>query len=103
MSGIHVHFHCSNLYYNLIILIRRINWHSLNEDINECIPDENKNVLPHPLYYVGTTRHDYQMASFVLGKNSVTIQEMHAVFPPNCGDNKDTHTDIGISRVGSIG
>ncbi len=48
--------------------------------MNESIPDDNENVLPYPLYYVGTTSRDYQMACFVLGNNSVTIQEMHAIF-----------------------
>ncbi len=48
--------------------------------MNECIPDDNENVLPYPLYYVGTTSRDYQMACFIIGNNSVTIQEMHAVF-----------------------
>jgi hypothetical protein len=71
--------------------------------MNEFIPDDNENVLPYPLYYVGTTSHDYQMASFVLGNNYVTIQKMHAVFPPNGKDNEDTNTDIGSSPIGSIG
>ena len=48
--------------------------------MNESIPDDNENVPPYPLYHVGTTSRDYQMACFVLGNNSVTIQEMHAVF-----------------------
>ena len=69
----------------------------------ECIPDDNENVLPYPLYYVGTTSHDYQMACFVLGNNSVTIQEMHAVFLQDGADNEDTKTDIGFSSKDSIG
>jgi hypothetical protein len=71
--------------------------------MNECIPDDNENVLPYPLYYVGTTSRDYQMASSVLGNNSVTIQEIHEVFPPDGADNEDTNTDIGSSPIGSIG
>ncbi len=62
------------------ILIHRIKWHSLNQDMNDCIPEDNENVLPYPLYKEGTTSRDYQMACFVLDNNSVTIQEMHAVF-----------------------
>ena len=85
------------------ISIRRINWHSLNQDMNESIPDDNENVLPYPLYYVGTTSRDYQMACFVLGNNSVTIQEMHAVFSQDGADNEDTKMDIGSSPIGSIG
>ncbi len=69
----------------------------------ECIPDDNENVLPYPLYYVGTTSHDYQMACFVLGNNSVTIQEMHAVFSQDDADNEDTKMDIGSSPIGLIG
>jgi hypothetical protein len=65
--------------------------------MNESIPDDNENVLPYPLDYVGTISRDYQMACFVLGKNSVTIQEMHAA------DNEDTKMDIGSSPIGSIG
>ena len=71
--------------------------------MNESIPDDNENVLPYPLYYVGTTSHDYQMAWFVLGNNSVTIQEMHAVFSQDDADNEDTKMDIGSSPIGSIG
>jgi len=78
------------------MLIRCINCHSLNQDINECIPDNNQNFLAYPLYYIGTTRRDYQMASFVLGKISVIITEMHAVFPPDLAD-------IGTRQVGTIG
>ncbi len=71
--------------------------------MNESIPDDNENVLPHPLYYVDTTSHDYQMACFVLGNNSATIQEMHAVFSRAGADNEDTKMDIGSSPIGSIG
>jgi hypothetical protein len=72
--------------------------------MNESIPDDNENVLPYPLYYVGTTSRDYQMACFVLGNNSVTIQEMHAVFSQDgAADNEDTKIDIGSSLIGSIG
>jgi hypothetical protein len=71
--------------------------------MNECIPDDNENDLPYPLYYVGTTSRDYQMACFVLGNNFVTIQEMHAVFSRDGADNEDTKTDIGSSPIGSIG
>ncbi len=70
--------------------------------MNESIPDDNENVLPYPLYYVGTTSHGYQMACF-LGNNSVTIQEMHAVFSGDGADNEDTKMDIGCSPIGSIG
>ncbi len=64
--------------------------------MNECIPDDNENVLPYPLYYVGTTSRDYQMASFVLGNNSVTIQKMHAVLSPDGADNEDTNTVVVV-------
>ncbi len=82
---------------------RRINWHSLNQDMNKSIPDDNENVLPHPLYHIGTTSHDYQMACFVLGNNSVTIQEVLAVFSQDGADNEDTKMDIGSSPIGLIG
>ncbi len=71
--------------------------------MNEFIPDDNENVLPYPLYYVGTTSRDYQMACFVLGNNSDTIQEMHAIFSQDGADNEDTKMDIGSSPIGSIG
>jgi hypothetical protein len=71
--------------------------------MNESIPDDNENVLPYPLYYVGTTSRDYQMACFVLDNNSVTIQEPHAVFSRDGADNEDTKMDIGSSPIGSIG
>jgi hypothetical protein len=70
--------------------------------MNECIPDDNENVLPYSLYYVGATSHDYQMACFVLGNNSVTIMEMHAVFSRDGVDNEDIKMDIGSSPIGSI-
>ncbi len=54
-------------------------------------------------YYVGITSRDYQMACFVLGNNSVTIQEMHAIFSRDGADNEDTKMDIGSSPIGSIG
>ncbi len=57
--------------------------------MNESIPDDNENVPPYPLYYVGTTNHDYQMACFVLGNNYVTTQEMHAVFSRDGADKED--------------
>ncbi len=71
--------------------------------MNESIPDDNENILPCPLYHVGTTSHDYQMACFVLDNNSVTIQEMHAIFSRDGADNEDTKMDICISPIGSIG
>ncbi len=70
--------------------------------MNECIPEDNENVLPYP-YYEDTTSRDYQMACFVLGNNSVTIQEMHAVFSPDDADNEDRNTDFGSSPIDSIG
>jgi hypothetical protein len=97
LSGIYVHFCCLNLYNKLIIIICPINCPSLNQELNECIPDDNQNFKAYPIYsYVGTTSHDYQMASFVLGKISVTIMKMHAVFPPD-------HADIGTRQVGITG
>ncbi len=71
--------------------------------MNKSIPDGNENVLPYPLYYVGTTSCYYQMACFVLGNDSVTIQEMHAIFSRDGADNEDTKMDIGSSPIGSIG
>ncbi len=91
---------CTILLLEFILQINNVNslyqCHSLNQDINECIPDDNQNFLAYPLYYIGTTRCDYQIASFVLGKISVTITEMHAVFPPD-------HVNIGTRQVGTIG
>jgi hypothetical protein len=43
------------------------------------------------------------MAYFALGNNSVTIQEMHAVFSRDGADNEDIKMDIGSSPIGSIG
>jgi hypothetical protein len=43
------------------------------------------------------------MAYFVLGNNSVTIQEMHAVYSQDGADTEDTKMDIGSSPIGSIG
>jgi hypothetical protein len=71
--------------------------------MNESLPDDNENVLPYPLYYVGTTGCDYQMACFVLGNNSVTIQEMHAIFSQDGADYEDTKMNIVSSPIGSIG
>jgi hypothetical protein len=43
------------------------------------------------------------MACFVLGNNSVTIQEMNAVYSQEDAENDDTNMDIGGSPIGSIG
>jgi hypothetical protein len=71
--------------------------------MNESIPEDDDHNIQYPLYYDGTTSHDCKMAYFVLGNNSVTIQEMNAVYSHEYAKNDDTNRDIGNSPIGSIG
>jgi hypothetical protein len=70
------------------------NWISLNQDMNESIPEDDDHNMQYPLNYDGTTSHDYEMACFVLGNKSVTIQEMNAVYSQEDAENDDLNKDI---------
>jgi hypothetical protein len=69
------------------------NWISLNQDMNESIPEDDD----------GTTSHDYEMTCFVIGNKSVTIQKMNAVYSQEEAENDDLNKDIGSSPIGSTG
>jgi hypothetical protein len=71
--------------------------------MNESIPEDDNHNIQYPLYYDGTTSHDYKMACFVIGNNFVTIQEMNAVYSQEDAEIDNTNMDIGISPIGSIG
>jgi hypothetical protein len=88
-----------------IFLLKKIlnNWLSLNQEMNESIPEPDDHNLKYPLYYDGTTSHDYKMACFVLGNKSVTIQDMNAVYSKDDAENEDLKMDIGNTAIGSIG
>jgi hypothetical protein len=79
------------------------NWISLNQDMNESIPEHDDHNIQNPLYYDGTTSHDYEMACFVIGNKSVTIEEMNAVYSQEDAENDDLDKDIGSSPIDSTG
>jgi hypothetical protein len=76
---------------------------SLNQDMNESIPEDDDHNIQYPLYYDDTTSHDYEMACFVIGNKSVTIEEMNAVYLQEDAKNDDLDKDIGSSPIGSTG
>ncbi len=59
------------------------------QDMNESIPEDDDHNIQYPLYYEGTTSHDYEMACYVLGNKSVTIQELNAVYAQEDAENDD--------------
>jgi hypothetical protein len=71
----------------------------MNASITE--PDDHK--MQYPLYYDGTTSHDYEMACFVLGNKSVTIQDMNAVYSREDEEYEVVKMDIGNTAINSIG
>ena len=52
--------------------------------------------IQYPLYYDGTTSHDYDMACFLLGNKSVTIQEMNAVYSQEDAENDNILSKLFI-------
>ncbi len=71
---------CIDAHSHIFLQIYIHNWISLNQDMNESIPEDDDHNIQYPLYYDGTTSHDYEMACFVLSNKTVTIQEMNAVY-----------------------
>jgi hypothetical protein len=61
---------------------------SLNQDIHDCSYDPQQ----YPLYYEGTTMFDYQMATMVLSRPVVTMQEMRHLYAKEYSNDQVPHS-----------
>ena len=67
------------------------------------LSEDDDHNIQYPLYYDSSTSHDYELACFVIGNKSVTIQEMNAVYSQEDAENDGLNKDIGSSPIGSTG